>query len=185
MQKNPENYLNSLSLAVIKTDRNDKKLAEREACVIILQLLLITALNKLLGLFNSYSRMSGKLCLYPGGCSWEFLVGVSRPVLQILALFQTKNVISHPPFSDQTSKIHIRFQTWPLGRNYIINTWIRAQTKKLFKCIWNWYISISFLFICNWNDKYVHKDATERTLGFVKVKLINCKRGGKVRNEIR
>ena len=34
VQKNPENYLNSLSLAVIKTDRNDKKLAEREACVI-------------------------------------------------------------------------------------------------------------------------------------------------------
>ena len=30
----PPNYLNSLSLAVNKTDRNDKKLAEREACVI-------------------------------------------------------------------------------------------------------------------------------------------------------
>ena len=75
MQKNPENYLNSLSLAVINTDRNDKKLAEREACVIILQLLLITALNKLLGLFNSYSRMSGKLCLYPGGVLLGILGG--------------------------------------------------------------------------------------------------------------
>ena len=29
------------------------------------------------------------------------------------------------PFSDQTS-----FQTWPLGRNYVIITKIRAQTKK-------------------------------------------------------
>ena len=25
-------------------------------------------------------------------------------------------------FSDQTSKIHTRFHTWPLGRNYIIIT---------------------------------------------------------------
>ena len=38
-----------------------------------------------------------------GGYSWEFLVGVSRPVLQILTLFQTKNVI-----------FHTRFQTWLL-----------------------------------------------------------------------
>ena len=26
------------------------------------------------------------------------------------------------PFSDQTSKIHTRFQTWPLGGNYVIIT---------------------------------------------------------------
>ena len=26
------------------------------------------------------------------------------------------------PFSDQSSKIHTRFQTWPLGRNYVIIT---------------------------------------------------------------
>ena len=31
------------------------------------------------------------------------------------------------PFSDQTSKIHTHFQTWPLGRNYYL---VRAQTKK-------------------------------------------------------
>ena len=35
---------------------------------------------------------------------------------------------SHP-FSDQTSNIHSRFLTWPLGRNYVIITQIRAQTK--------------------------------------------------------
>ena len=47
----------------------------------------------------------------PGGYSWEFLMGVCRPVLQILTQFQTKNVI-----------FRIRFQTWPLGRNYVIIT---------------------------------------------------------------
>ena len=38
-----------------------------------------------------------------GENSWEFLVEVCRPVLQILTLFQTKNVI-----------FHTGFQTWPL-----------------------------------------------------------------------
>ena len=36
-----------------------------------------------------------------GGYSWEFLVGLCRPVLQILTRFQTKNVI-----------FRTRFQTW-------------------------------------------------------------------------
>ena len=34
---------------------------------------------------------------------WEFLVGVCRPDLQMLTLFQTKNVI-----------FDTRFQTWPV-----------------------------------------------------------------------
>ena len=54
--------------------------------------------------------------------SSEFFVGVCRPVLQILPLFQTKKCHFPRPFSDQTSKIHTRFQTWPFGRNYIIIT---------------------------------------------------------------
>ena len=33
---------------------------------------------------------------------------------------------------------------------------VRAQTKKFVKCISNSRISISFLFIWNWNDKFVH-----------------------------
>ena len=53
------------------------------------------------------------------------------------------------PFSDQISKIYACFQTWPLGRNYVIITKIRAQTKKFFKCILNSHISVSFLFIWN------------------------------------
>ena len=57
-----------------------------------------------------------------GRYSWEFLVGVCRRVLQILTRFQTKKCNFSHPFSDQTSKIHTRFQTWPLGRNYVIIT---------------------------------------------------------------
>ena len=55
-----------------------------------------------------------------GGYTWEFLVGVCRPVFQILTLFQTKKCNLPDPFSDQTSKIHTCFQTWPLGRNYVV-----------------------------------------------------------------
>ena len=45
--------------------------------------------------------------------SWKFLVGLYRPVLQILTRFQTKTDCNSPrPFSDQISKIHTRFQTW-------------------------------------------------------------------------
>ena len=85
---------------------------------------------------------------FSGGYSWEFLVGVCRLVLQILTLLQTKKcrVDIHTRFQT-TSKIHTRFQTWPLGRNYVMITYIRAQTKNFFKCISNWHISISFLFI--------------------------------------
>ena len=58
----------------------------------------------------------------PRGYSWEFLVGVCHPVLQILTLFQTKKCHFPYSFSDQTSKILNHFQTWPLGRNYVIIT---------------------------------------------------------------
>ena len=43
------------------------------------------------------------------GYTWESLVEVRRPVLQILTLFQTKNVI-----------FYTRFQTWPLRIFFII-----------------------------------------------------------------
>ena len=59
-------------------------------------------------------------------------------------------------FSEQTSKIYPLFQTWPLDRNCVIITWIRAQTKEFFKRISNSHISIPLLFIWNWKDNYVH-----------------------------
>ena len=43
-----------------------------------------------------------------GGYSWEFLIGVCCPVLQILTKFQTQKCNFLHPFSDQTSKIHTR-----------------------------------------------------------------------------
>ena len=64
------------------------------------------------------------------GASWEFLVGVYHPVLQIQTLFQIKKYNFPHPFSDQTSTIHTRFQTWPLGRNYVLITQIGTQSKK-------------------------------------------------------
>ena len=57
----------------------------------------------------------------PGGYHWQFLVGVCRPVLQILTLFQTKKGNFPHPFSGQTFNIHTRFcQICPLSRNYVI-----------------------------------------------------------------
>ena len=46
-----------------------------------------------------------------GGYSSEFLVGVCRPVPQILTQFQTKIFNFPHPFSDLDSKIHTHFQT--------------------------------------------------------------------------
>ena len=42
-----------------------------------------------------------------GGYSWEFLVGVCSPVLQILTLYQTKKCHFPHPFSDQTLNPYI------------------------------------------------------------------------------
>ena len=62
----------------------------------------------------------------PGNSWWEGCL----PILQILTRFQTQKCTFPHQFSDQTSKIHTRFQTWPLGRNFVIVTQITAQTKK-------------------------------------------------------
>ena len=57
----------------------------------------------------------GALCL--GSGSRGYLVGIYQNYYQI---------------SDQKkSFFRARFQTWPLGRNYVIITQIRAQTKKI------------------------------------------------------
>ena len=39
-----------------------------------------------------------------GGYSWEFLVGVCRPILQILTRSQTKDVIFHTHFQTRSLK---------------------------------------------------------------------------------
>ena len=121
------------------------------------------------------------------------------PVLRILILLQTKKCYFPHPFSDQISKIHTHFRTWPnLACSRLSDSWgdspvfsrfifvfalsqfsgpsylwawnrlgiirqklchhyqVRAETKRFSKCISKSHISISFLFIWNWNDKYVH-----------------------------
>ena len=92
------------------------------------------------------AKLSIKLChtqtntdvqLKPGRYSWEFLVGVCRPVLQILPLFQTK-------------KCHSK------GRNYVIIAKIRAQCNEYFvkreiDCI----IKLSFVLIFKKRDSSV------------------------------
>ena len=81
---------------------------------------------------RSWSPLAGDR----GGYSWEFLVGVCHPVLQILTPFQTKQC--HFPH---------RFQTWPLGRNYVIVAYIIAQRTNFFKCISNFGIETKNTFI--------------------------------------
>ena len=48
--------------------------------------------------------------------------GCAARFFQILTLFQTRKCHFPHPLSDQTHKIHTRFQTWPFGRNYVIIT---------------------------------------------------------------
>ena len=53
--------------------------------------------------FHSYDSTTitrGLLQTRQGGCPWEFLVGLCRPVLQILTRFQKKKCYSPHPFSD-------------------------------------------------------------------------------------
>ena len=80
-----------------------------------------------------------------GGYSWEFLM-VCRPVLQIVTLFQIKKCNLPPLFSDQASRNHTCFQTWPLCYHYFDQS---AKQKKFFKSISNSHVSISFLLIWN------------------------------------
>ena len=62
-----------------------------------------------------------------GGYSWEFLVGVCRPFLQILTLFQTKTCHFPHPFPDLASKIHTRFQTWRWSQNVTLHVYIKRK----------------------------------------------------------
>ena len=65
-----------------------------------------------------FKRLSFKLSvLFPPPERHEELA--LRP-LHILTLFQTQKYNFSPPFSDQTSKIDTRFQTWRLDRKFVI-----------------------------------------------------------------
>ena len=89
-----------------------------------------------------------------GSYSWEVLVGMCRPVPQILSLFQAKNVTFHTRFQTRPLQSTPVF-SWPLSRNYVIITEIKVQTKNSSNPFRILHISLSFLLIWNWNDKYV------------------------------
>ena len=77
-----------------------------------------------------------------GGDSWEFLVGVCRPVLQILTLFQTKICHYSQPFSDLASHENLYPFSDPAPKKLC-----HHRQRKRF---------LSSLFIWNWNDMFIH-----------------------------
>ena len=54
-----------------------------------------------------------------GGVLLGILGGGVAPGSPSLTRSQTKKCNFPHPFSDQTFKIHTRFQIWPLGRSYV------------------------------------------------------------------
>ena len=91
----------------------------------------LDVLNLMLGIKYTLFLILTLYLIGAGVYSWEFLVGVCHAVSQILTLFQTKKCHFPHLFSDQISKIHPYFHSWPLRRNYVIITYVRAQTKKV------------------------------------------------------
>ena len=91
------------------------------------------------------------------GYSWEFLVGVFRPVPQIQTLFQTKKCHFTNPFSYQTSKIHSRFQIWPLGMNYVIIIRLECkQNNSSNPFLIRIFLFLSFSFAIETRNTFVH-----------------------------
>ena len=91
------------------------------------------------------------------GYYWEFLVGVFRPVPQIQTLFQTKKCHFTNPFSYQTSKIHTRFQIWPLGMNYVIIIRLECkQNNSSNPFLIRIFLFLSFSFAIETRNTFVH-----------------------------
>ena len=66
----------------------------------------------------------------PRGYSWEFLVGVCRPVLQILTISKTKKCLFLHPFLDLAPKINTGFQTWPLENMSSLPRFTQLELKR-------------------------------------------------------
>ena len=97
----------------------------------------------------------------PGGYSWELIERVCRLVIQtlIMTLFQTKPLSFPHQFSEPASKIHTRFQTWRRQKlcYHIKFRLERRQQRDVLKSLsYSHIYTLSFLFIWNWIDKYVH-----------------------------
>ena len=53
---------------------------------------------------------------------------VSLILIRWIVIYPTDSAIQRLNNLGQTSKIHARFQTWPLGKNYVIITKIKQKT---------------------------------------------------------
>ena len=62
----------------------------------------------------------------------EFLVGVCRPVPQILTLFQTKKCHFPHPFSDLAPEIHTRFQTFVVAFKLRISAEVKNSARMIY-----------------------------------------------------
>ena len=85
--------------------------------------------------------VNGPLSIYkviPGSTSRNSWLGCAALFSKSWPYFRPKSVI-----------FLTRSQTWPLGRNYVIITQIRVQTKMFFQSISNSHIPLSFLLIWN------------------------------------
>ena len=83
------------------------------------------------------------LSYFPEGFSWEFLVRVCRPVLQILTLFQTKKYHFPHPFSDP--KVVTKRNITCLHKTEIMSSLVRLKLpqKKPFRI----HVTLSFFLI--------------------------------------
>ena len=95
---------------------------------------------------TNYNSVACSQTLYfLGGYSWEFLVGVCRPVLQILTLFQTKKCNSPHSFSTRPLKsILVLAFRQNLCHHYLDQS---ANKLKILRYISNSHIFRSFLLI--------------------------------------
>ena len=85
-------------------------------------------------------------------------MGVCRPILQILTLFQTKKCHFSHPFSDLVSKTHTHSQTWPLR---IMSSLRRLEQQQN----WNLHISLSFFpFEIETKNTFVHSRSSFETI---------------------
>ena len=141
-------------------------------------------------LLKTKSNISSKLLERHQQCSTsdnitERLLSIRSPRLYFEHLKENRGGgevgVCHPvlhfpyPFSDQTSKIHSHFQIWPLGRNYFINTWNRAQTKKnSSNAFWIYILFCSYSFGIETINTFIHSCSSLENHTRFKTKWAQC-----------
>ena len=98
-------------------------------------------------------------------------MGVCRPVLQKLTLFQAKKWYFPHPFSDLAFKIHTHFQTWS-PRNLL--SLLRLERKIKFEFLYySFFISQSFG-IETKNSTFIHSVVPSKTTSDSRSKWAKC-----------